>query len=142
MIERTIRLDRRAPHVWLIALAAAFTLLQPALGALSPSLAGWNPNHSHVFTTEAAAVTGEHHHPYDAHSHDPHEEAPATGETDGGADDEGVLFTSSGSVAGTALAAVAVAVIQQPGVFSRTIGVTSPVPTGLVLTPRPRPPRA
>lgn len=151
VMRTTFRLDRRAPHMWLIALAAAFALLQPALAAFAPDLTGWNPNHSHVYTSAASLLPGGHHHPFDATDNSAaHVRAWDLIVHDGGvvSDDhdasegEGVLFTSSASATGTAIASLAVAVVQQPPLFEQRVSPAIPSPEGLVLTPLPRPPQA
>jgi hypothetical protein len=150
-MRTTIQLDRRAPHVWLIALAAAFALLQPALAAFAPDLTGWNPNHSHVYTSAASLLAGGHHHPFDVtDDHGTHVHAWDLIVTDDGAvsgdsdpsEEEGILFTFSASATGTAIASLAVAVIQQPPLVEQRVSRAIPSPEGFVLTPRPRPPQA
>lgn len=136
-------IDRHRRVGWTLALAAAFALLQPAMGVLSPGLAGWQPGHGHVYTSEAAARASTHTHPYDAggvHHHD-HDHGAAEG-TDGASDDGGVVFVFDDGVAGTALPQTSSPTAETPG-WQLAPGLAVPAAHAAdVPAPLPPPPRA
>ena len=135
---------RRRRLAWVLAVAATLALLQPTMSVLSPGLAGWQPGHDHVFTSDAAARAPAHSHPYDAGSdHHDHEHAHAAAEDAAGASgDGGVIFVFDGSVAGTALPQTSSPAAETPG-WQRAPGRAAPIAQAAdVSAPIPPPPRA
>lgn len=141
-----------------LAIAATLALLQPLLVAVSPEIAGWHPDHEHVYLD---GVPRDHSHPWDddqrAHSHDVRVAlsdpiflpgtvteplvpmaAPGSAEQTGR---DGVVFLFDLDLFGSVLPALdAAAVVEQPGLtlvagqpgspsmISRTVGPTPPPP--------------
>lgn len=101
----------------LVAVVAFVALMQPMLTPLAPDLAGWMPNHGHIYAHGAAVP---HHHPGDAaaaHEHPRSGDAAAT-----------VVFTFED------LGLFASVVTPAPAVVPAT-------PDAIALPPAPRPAR-
>jgi len=79
----------RLPRNALVAVVALVALLQPAMTPLAPDLAGWLPNHGHIYV---GGIPVPHHHPGappSAHADEVVGNATAHGATDAA----GVVFT-------------------------------------------------
>ncbi|MEZ4503423.1 MAG: hypothetical protein R3C39_12420 [Dehalococcoidia bacterium] len=98
-------LDRIARQTWAITFVAVLALLQPTLAAFDPGLAGWRPDHGHVFLSTQAEFV--HEHPYDHHHEHSQSERQGTdlAGTEGPST-PGVLFTFDTGVAGAAIPVV------------------------------------
>lgn len=96
----------------ILTVAAAVALLQPMLASLSPDLAGWRPDHGHVY---AHGVPVEHTHPWDARA----SEGPA-GPGQQGESDEGVAFVFDLDFFGSVLPSLLVAnLVERPALAIR-----------------------
>jgi len=115
-----------------LAVLATFAILQPALAPFFPHLAGWQPEHGHVYTS-AAAASHAHAHPYDAPSD--HHAVPADTNSE-------VIFVFADDVTGSALPQIAVPLIVAPQSQAIRIARFEPPLTGVPAAPSPPPPRA